>query len=386
MKNFEYWNPTRIVFGKDTIKSLQDLIPVEAKILITYGGGSIKKNGVYDQVKETLTGRSWLEFGGIEPNPTYETLMEAVKLVRKELVTFILAVGGGSVLDGTKFISAAANYMGDDPWDIWKNGAKFENPVPFGSVLTLPATGSEMNSGAVITRKSSLEKLASGHPTLFPQFSILDPETTYSLPQKQLRNGMVDTFMHVMEQYLTYPVNTPLQDRQAEAILKTLVEDHEKMKQSDPADYDARASFMWCATQALNGTLRCGVVTDWATHVIAHELTAFYGLAHAETLAIIYPALIQYKGEQKTEKMRQYVDRIFDLRGLSDEETQLAAVEKTKQFLHTLGMPTQLNDYGINPDEAAQKISQRFAERGWKLGEHQDILAEDVRRIVLAAA
>lgn len=386
MKNFEYWNPTRIVFGKDTIAKLSELIPQDTKILLTYGGGSIKTNGVYDQVKQALQGRDWLEFGGIEPNPTYETIMEAVKIVRAQEVTFLLAVGGGSVLDGTKFISAASHYTGDDPWDIWKDNAEFTNTVPFGAVLTLPATGSEMNSGGVITRKSTLEKLGGGHPSLFPQFSILDPETTYSLPQSQLRNGIVDTFMHVMEQYLTYPVNTPLQDRQAEAILKTLVEEYEAMMQPDPPDYNARASFMWCATQALNGTLNKGVVTDWATHLIAHELTVFYGLAHGETLAIIYPALIQYKQNQKLDRMRQYLERIFEVRGLPDSEIGLAAVEKTKQFLHSLGMPTQLNDYGIDPQEAAQKISQRFAERGWKIGEHQDILPEDVHRIVLAAA
>jgi NADP-dependent alcohol dehydrogenase len=386
MKNFEYWNPTRIVFGKNTIAKLKDLIPQGANILLTYGGGSIKQNGVYEQVIQALQGYQWLEFGGIEPNPTYETLMEAVKIVRAQAVTFLLAVGGGSVLDGTKFISAASHYTGEDPWHIWEKNAEFRNPVPFGAVLTLPATGSEMNSGGVITRKSTLEKLSGGHPSLFPQFSILDPETTYSLPQKQLRNGIVDTFMHVMEQYLTYPVHTPLQDRQAEAILKTLVEDYEAMMQADPPIYDARASFMWCATQALNGTINKGVVTDWATHLIAHELTAFYGLAHAETLAIIYPALIQYKQDQKAVKMRQYLERIFEVRGLPDSEIGLAAVEKTRQFLHRLGMPTQLNDYGIDPQAAAQKISQRFAERGWKIGEHQDILPEDVRRIVLAAA
>lgn len=386
MNNFEFWNPTRIIFGKETIQKAAELIPADKKILVTYGGGSIFKNGVYDQVKAALESRDWQEFGGIEPNPTYETLMKAVEVVRKEGITFMLAVGGGSVLDGTKFISAASNYDGDDPWDIWVKGAKFENPVPFGAVLTLPATGSEMNNGGVITRKSIQEKRGGGHPSLFPQFSILDPETTYSLPDNQLRNGIVDTFVHVLEQYMTYPINTPLQDRQAEAIMRTLVEEYPLMMQKDPAIYDARATFMWCATQALNGTINRGVVTDWATHMIGHEITAFYGLAHGETLAIVYPALLAYKQEQKKEMMKQYAERIFDVKGLSEEATLKAAVDKTVEFFHNIGIKTKLSDYGVDAKEAAEKIAKRFEERGWKVGEHQDIEADDVRKILLAAA
>ncbi len=386
MNNFEFWNPTKIIFGKGTIGNLKELIPTGEKVLVTYGGGSIFKNGVYDQVKQALSGYEWLEFGGIEPNPVYETLMKAVEIVRKEKITFLLAVGGGSVLDGTKFISAASNYEGDDPWDIWVNNAPFKNPVPLASVLTLPATGSEMNNGGVITRKSVTEKRGYGHPTLFPQFSILDPQTTESLPENQLRNGIVDTFIHVMEQYLTYPVNTPLQDRQAEAILRTLVEEWPQIMKTDPVDYDARATFMWCATQALNGTLRCGVVQDWATHMIGHEITAFYGLAHGETLAIVYPSLMKLKQDQKKEKILQYAERVFDIRGLSESDTITAAIDRTEKFFHAIGMQTQLKDYGVSGQEAAKKIGSRFEARGLKVGEHGDIDGAMVRKIVLGAA
>ena len=385
MKNFTYWNPTRIVFGKGTIAQLRDLIPQDEKILMTYGGGSIFKNGVYDQVETALHSMSMLEFGGIEANPTFETLMKAVEIVKKEGITFLLAVGGGSVLDGTKFIAAASRYVGDDPWDILAKGAKVKSAIPFGSVLTLPATGSEMNSGAVISRKSTQEKRDFGSPLTFPVFSILDPSSTFSLPKKQIRNGIVDTFIHTVEQYLTYPVATPLQDRQAEAILKTLVEEADAIL-ADQKDYDAMATFMWCATQALNGVLGCGVIQDWATHIIGHELTAFYGLDHAETLAIVYPALLRYKRTSKSEKLLQFGQRIFDIKGLNRDDQIESAIIATETFFHHIGMPTRLQDYQINAKEAADKIRERFILRDNKIGEHQDILPDDVKAILLAAA
>jgi len=384
MKNFTYWNPTRIIFGEGTIARLRDLIPKDEKLLMTYGGGSIFKNGVYDQVKAATNSISMLEFGGIEANPTYETLMKAVKIVKNEGITFLLAVGGGSVLDGTKFIAAASRYGGDEPWDILTKDARVKSVIPFGCVLTLPATGSEMNSGAVISRKSTQEKRDFGSPLTFPVFSILDPGSTFSLPKKQIRNGIVDSFIHTLEQYLTYPVATPLQDRQAEAILKTLVEEADAIL-TEPKDYNAMATFMWCATQALNGVLGCGVVQDWATHIIGHELTAFYGLDHAETLAIVYPSLLRYKKKSKSEKLLQFGQRIFGINGLNREDQIEAAIVATEAFFHHIGMLTHLKDYHINANEAAEKIRERFVLRGNKIGEHQDILPDDVKAILLAA-
>ena len=385
MNNFQFWNPTRIVFGEGTIAQLKDLVPVHAKVLLLYGGGSIFKNGVYDQVKKALGGRQMLEFGGIEPNPTYETLMKAVEIVRNEKVDFLLSVGGGSVLDGTKFVAAAVPYTGEDPWDILANDAEIKTAIPFGSVLTLPATGSEMNSGAVISRKSTHEKRDFGSPLTFPRFSILDPTTTFSLPARQVRNGIVDTFVHVVEQYMTYPVQTPLQDRQAEAILLTLIENAEDIL-AEPKQYDAMATFMWSATQALNGNIGCGVVQDWATHIIGHEITAFYGLDHAETLAIIYPALLRYKSASKQEKLLQYGERIFGISKGTPAERVDAAIVATEQFFHRIGMPTTLADYKIEAESAAERIAERMAARNNKIGEHADILPQDVRQIVLDAA
>ncbi len=384
MKNFIFKSPTQIVFGRGTIAKLNELINQDEKILLTYGGGSIFKNGVYDQVKTALGDRKVVEFGGIEVNPTYETLMKAVEVARSEQVTFLLAVGGGSVLDGTKFIAAAIPFEGD-PWDLLAKNAPVTSAVPLASVMTLPATGSEMNSGAVISRQTTHEKLSFGDWKLAPQFSILDPETTYSLPKNQVRNGIVDSFIHVMEQYLTYPIATPLQDRQAEAILKTLVEEADAIL-ADPADYDARATYTWCATQALNGNLSCGVVTDWATHVIGHEITAFYGLAHAETLALVYPAMMRYKKDQKREKILQYAQRVFGIYETSGQDVVEQAIRATEEFFHRIGMPTRFSDYGIDAQEAARKIRDRFIERGTKMGEHRDIYPQDAYQILVAAA
>lgn len=382
MKNFTYWNPTKIYFGEGMIAKLSKLIPANAKVLMTYGGGSIFKNGVYDQVKNATENFEMLEFGGIEANPTYETLMKAVAIVKKENINFLLAVGGGSVLDGTKFIAAGSVFTGGDPWDILVSDVKIESAIPFGSVLTLPATGSEMNSGAVISRKSTREKMSFGSPLTFPVFSILDPKTTFSLPKKQIRNGIVDTFIHTVEQYLTYPVATPLQDRQAEAILKTLVAESEAIL-SEPKNYDAMATFMWSATQALNGVLGCGVVEDWATHIIGHEITAFYGLDHAETLAIVYPSLLRYKKDAKAEKLLQYGERIFGITGNKDTERIEAAIVATEEFFHHIGMPTHFSDYDIDPEEAANQIGERLALRKSVIGERQDIYPEDVKKILL---
>ena len=289
MNDFEFQCPTKIIFGKDTIKKLRYEIPQGRKILITYGGGSIRKNGVLKQVKEALEGFEYSEFGGIEPNPKFETLMKAVEIVKNEGYNFLLAVGGGSTLDGTKFIAAASRFEGD-PWDILAKDAPVNDALELADVITLPATGSEMDCGAVISRLSTKEKLSFLSPKVYPKFSIIDPQTTFSLPEKQTVNGIVDTYTHVMEQYATYDVNTPLQDEWALGIIKTLIEEAPKVLRN-PNDYDARANIFWCATCGLNYWISLGAVQDWATHMIGHELTALYGLDHGETLAIILPSL-----------------------------------------------------------------------------------------------
>lgn len=383
ISNFIYYNPTRIVFGSGSIPKLNKLIPKKAKVMLLYGGGSIMKNGVYDQVIAALKKREVVEFGGIEPNPDYDTLMKAVKQVKKKQVDYLLAVGGGSVIDGTKFVSVAAAYQGDDPWEIIVGDGinKVKKAIPLGTVLTLPATGSEMNHNAVISRRSTQEKLSFGSDLVFPQFSILDPETTYSLPQKQIRNGIVDAYVHVLEQYLTYPVGQIVQDRQAEALLLSLIEVSPKALQFPP-DYNARANFMWAATNALNHLINRGVPEDWATHDIGHELTALYGLAHAETLAAVLPWLMWYKRKEKQAKLLQYGYRVFGIKTQKYAERIDRTIEATSAFFHSLGMPTSLTAYDIDPDEAAEKVAERIDNRGWKLGEHHDITGKDVAAIL----
>ncbi len=301
MYNFEYKNPVKIIFGKNTISNVANEVPRDVKILLTYGGGSIKRTGVYNQVKNALKGFEVVEFGGIEVNPHYETCMKAVEVVKKEGIGFLLSVGGGSVLDATKFIAAAILFEDGDPWDILTKNAEVKDALPLGAILTLPATGSEMNGNSVISRISTQEKKAFGSPKVMPQFSILDPECVFTLPDKQVANGIVDAFVHVMEQYLTFDVNSPIQDRFAESILITLIEEGPKVL-DNRKDYEAAANFMWSATMALNGLIGSGVPQDWATHIIGHELTAFHGIDHGRTLAIVYPGMMNLKRKNKKGK------------------------------------------------------------------------------------
>lgn len=380
MYNFEYKNPVKIIFGKGEIKKVGANIPDGAKILLTYGGGSIFKNGVYDQVIDSLKGFNVIEFGGIEPNPHYETLMKAVEIVKNENITFLLSVGGGSVIDGTKFIAAAACFTKGDPWDILLKRAPVVDAIPHGTVLTLPATGSEMNSGAVITRVETTEKLSFMNPLVMPVFSVLDPEVIYSLPEKQIANGIVDSFVHVVEQYLTFPANAPIQDRFAESILKTLVEEGPKVL-ANKTDYDAAANFMWSATMALNGLIGVGVPQDWATHMIGHELTAYHGIDHARTLAIVLPGVMQINREQKREKLLQYGERVWNITTGSDEDRIDQTIQKTVEFFESVGIPTKLPDYGVNTD-TIDKICHRFEKRRFKLGEKANIGPHEIRLIL----
>ncbi len=379
MNNFDYHNPVKILFGEGKIAQLPLEVPKQSKVLITYGGGSIKKNGVYEKVLSALKDFEIQEFGGIEPNPKFETLIKAVELVKREKINFILAVGGGSVIDGTKFIAAAALFNGD-PWNILIKGIKVDKAVAFGTVLTLPATGSEMNSGAVVSRESTKEKYAFGSPVLYPKFSILDPTTTFSLPLNQISNGIVDAFIHVMEQYLTYPSDALIQDKFAESILKTLIEVGPKALQN-PLDYQVRANLMWTCTMALNGLIATGVPTDWATHMIGHELTAFFGLDHGVTLAIIYPALLREMKIEKQAKIIQYGQQVWGINEVTDEKGLDRIIDQTESFFQSLQVKTKLHDYGINKDQV-KPIVDRFHKRGWKLGERQNITPEKVESIL----
>ena len=383
MFNFTFYNPVRLLFGAGQISALSREVPKGAKVLMTYGGGSIKANGVYEQVHKALIDFDVIEFGGIEPNPTYETLMGAVEAVRREQADFLLAVGGGSVLDGTKFIAAAARFEGD-PWTLLTRRMPVKEAMPYGTVLTLPATGSEMNSGAVVSRQSTQEKLAFGSPLLYPKFSIVDPETTYSLPPRQVGNGVVDAFVHVTEQYLTAPSRAPLQDRFAEGILRTLIEDGPRTL-AHPMDYDARCSFVWCATMALNGLIGCGVPQDWATHMIGHELTAYHGLDHARTLAILLPNLLWVQRESKREKLLQYAERVWDLKGGTEAARIEQAIIQTRAFFESLGCPTHLSDYSVGSEHFEDIVIRLEARKMLPMGERKNLDAAKVREVLALA-
>lgn len=380
MDNFSFFNPTKLLFGKGQIAQVAREIPKDAKVLVTYGGGSIRANGVYDQVVHALTGFTWGEFGGIEPNPTFETLSTAVEKIRAEGYTYLLAVGGGSVVDGTKFIAAAVPFAGD-PWDLCARHARVGDALPIGVVLTLPATGSESNSYAVISRRSSHEKLAFGSPLLFPRFAVLDPETTFSLPKRQVSNGIVDAFVHVLEQYLTFPANAPLQDRIAEGILRTLVEVGPRTL-AEPTDYASRASLVWCATLALNGLIGVGVPQDWSTHTIGHELTAFHGLDHAQTLAIVAPSLMFVQRNSKREKLLQFAERVWDIQE-GDVHTRIeGAITRTRAFFEQVGNPTRLSAYGLRGDRFEDLVARLEQRRVLPMGEKKDLDAGRLREIL----
>jgi NADP-dependent alcohol dehydrogenase len=379
MNNFEFQNPTKIIFGKGTIAKLKDNLFKGEKIMMTYGGGSIKKNGVYDQVKKALEGFDVIEFGGIEPNPDFDTLMKAVKICREQGVGFLLAVGGGSVIDGTKFIAAAVEYKGDE-WEILTKKTTAEECLPLASVLTMPATGSEMNSNAVISRRATKEKFDFGSPKVYPVFSILDPEVVYSIPKHQKANGLADSFIHVIEQYLTDDINTPVQDRWAEGVLKTIIETAPKVLVDKP-DYEACANYMWAATCALNFFISPGVNQDWSTHMIGHELTALCGLDHGVTLAIVLPGTMRVMRKEKKAKILMYAKNVFGITQGSDEEIIDKAIEATEKFFQSLGIKTRLSDYNAG-QEVIDEIYNRFEKRGTVLGEHGIVTHDKVKQIL----
>ena len=383
MLNFELYNPTNLIFGKGQIEKLASLAPKKSKILLCYGGGSIFKNGIYQQIKNALEGFDVIEFGGIESNPRFETMMKAVEVVKRENVGFLLAVGGGSVIDGVKFLSAAVKFDAN-PIDILRKRLLIKDIdaiIPFGVVLTIPATGSEMNSGAVITIDETHEKLTFGGSALFPKFSICDPTVIESLPKRQIQNGVVDAYVHVLEQYLTYKHDAFLQDRIGEAVLSTLIEIGPKVVEN-PKDYTLASNLMWCCTMALNGLLNKGVPTDWVTHMIGHELTALYDIDHARTLAVVGPNLYRVMFDTKKEKLAHYGRRVFGLEG-QDDDVAKAAIEKTVAFFIEMGMETKLSNYTEDYQNTSNFITERFEKRGWKaMGERQNVTLDKIREIV----
>lgn len=385
MLNFELINPVKILFGKGEITKIEKLVPKQANVLLLYGKGSIKKNGVYDQVTQALSGHNTIEFGGIPANPEYAILLEALAIIKKENISFILAVGGGSVIDGAKFLSSAALFEGENPWDILAKRIRTDKGMPFGTVLTLPATGSEMNSGSVISRKETGEKLAMGGPGLFPQFSVLDPTVVASIPNRQLANGITDAYTHVLEQYMTYPIGADLQDRFAESIMNSLIETAPKLMDNQ-SDYTIAANFMWCCTMALNGLIQKGVPTDWAIHAMGHELTALHGIDHARTLAIIAPRHYAYFLENKKEKLAQYGERVWNITEGSLEERAKKAIDKTEYFFQSLDIPMRISEYATDYSKTAEKVSSALENRGWTaLGEHKNVTPDAVKAIVEAS-
>lgn len=377
--NFQYANPTRVCFGEGQIAKLPELIPAGSRLLVLYGGGSIKQNGVYDQLTQALAGREWLEFPGIGANPQYDQLMEAVELVKRERIDFLLAVGGGSVVDGSKFVAAAARFEGADPWEILLHKAPVKAALPLGCVLTLPATGSESNPAAVVSRGEA--KLSFMNPLVQPVFAVLDPTTTYSLPPRQVGNGVVDAFVHILEQYLTFPVGGEVQDRLAEGLLQVLV-DNGPRALAEPTNYQVRANLMWAASLALNGLIGRGVPQDWSTHAIGHQLTALHGLDHAQSLAVVLPSLLREQAAQKQEKLAQFAERVWH----SSREDKALRIEeaiiRTEQFFQQMGVGTRLADYGLDARCIPGICSNLKLFGLTALGEQQDIDPDKVARIL----
>ena len=384
MQNFSFHNPTAIHFGTGAIAQLSQRVPSEARVLLLYGGSSAERNGTLAEVRQALQGRLVQEFGGIEPNPSYETLMRAVEQVRSQGLDFLLAVGGGSVIDGAKFVAAAVPYP-QDPWHILETGGtEVKQALPFGSVLTLPATGSEMNAGSVITRRATQAKRVFHSAHVFPRFSILDPAKMDSLPIRQLANGVADAFTHVMEQYLTYPAQAHVQDRMAEALLQTLVDIGPQVLATEH-DAAARASLMWTATLALNGLIGAGVPQDWSTHMIGHELTALHDIDHARTLAVVLPANLKVRRAAKREKLLQYAERVWQLREGAEEARIDTAIQRTEAFFESLGIPTRLSAYALGADAVEPVIKQLEAHGLTALGESRDVTLDISRQILQAA-
>ncbi|MDA7687438.1 iron-containing alcohol dehydrogenase [Pseudomonadales bacterium] len=384
MLNFSFHNPTSIHFGAGQIAKLDKEIPKDANVLVIYGGGSIKKNGIFDQVIEALGTRQWCEFSGIEPNPSYDTVIRSLPVITDNNVDYLLAVGGGSVIDGAKFIAAAAQFDGADPWDIIAKRARITKALPLGVVLTLPATGSESNSNGVVTRHGN--KLPFGSKLLRPQFAVLDPQVTLSLSDRQIGNGIVDAFVHVMEQYLTYNVNGKVQDRFSEGLLLTLIEEGPKaLDSATKDDLEVRANAMWSATLALNGLIGAGVPQDWTAHMIGHELTGLYNIDHARTLSITLPAVMKVRREAKRDKLLQYAERVWHVVDGTEDQRIDTAIELTERFFKQMNVPTRLSDIDLDASHI-DTILEKLQQHGLvALGEQREVTPE-ISRIILETA
>lgn len=381
MLNFSFQNTTRIHFGEDQIKKIATEIPLSARILVVYGGGSIKKNGVYERVVEALAQHTWFEFSGIEPNPSYDTLMKAQSIIQQESIDYILAVGGGSVVDGAKFIAAAALYEGEDPWNILVKQEKVTGAIPLATILTLPATGSESNGNSVITRNG--DKFGFSTPLVRPLFAVLEPSITLSLSDRQISNGVVDAFVHIIEQYLTYSVNGKVQDRFAEGLLKTLIEDGPLALDSERKnDLDIRGNIMWAATMALNGLIGAGVPQDWSTHMIGHELTGEFDIDHARTLSIVLPAVMKVCRSNKREKLLQYAERVWDVTEGNEEERIDEGIRLTEAFFSKMQVPTRLSHVDLGEKDVETLVARLEKHGMLALGEHSDITLEVSRDIL----
>ncbi len=397
MNNFQYYNPVRIVFGEDQIQQLSKLVPTDARVLLTYGGGSAKRTGTLDEVKEALAAsgnRQVFEFGGIEPNPEFVTLLKAADAVNEHNIDFILAVGGGSVIDGSKFVALVSSLDDDDSvdgtvsreqaWNALITGCKkLDSAVDLGAVLTIPATGSEMNSGGVVNYSERQAKLPFGNPLAFPKFSILDPSKTLTLPERQVMNGVADAFVHVMEQYLTYPVNAKVQDAFAESLLKILIDEGRAVKE-DPENMETRKNIMWTATMALNGLIGTGVPQDWTTHMIGHELTSLHAIDHARTLTIVLPSVLRELKDSKKDKLLQYARNVWHIsdEAQGDDAIIESAISRTENFFRELGLPVSLEDAELDQSAIEPIVEQLEAHQMVKLGEHGKNDLQVSRRIL----
>jgi NADP-dependent alcohol dehydrogenase len=385
MRAFQYENPTKIFFGAGQIESLRGAVPKDARVLCVYGRGSARENGVHAQVTAALAEHTVREFWGVSPNPELSDLQPVIELVRSEGIDFIVAVGGGSVIDAAKFVAVAAR-ASIEPWTLLSRGVQVTDAVPVGVVLTLSATGSETNSVMAISNREKRQKLIYSSPRSYPRFAVLDPEVTFSLPERQVQNGIVDAFVHVLEQYLTFPVGAHLQDRLAESILSTLYEQG-PVALREPQSYEARANLMWCATLALNGLIGLGVPQDWTTHHIGHELTALFGLEHARSLAVALPAVLQARRDAKAAKLLQLGERVFGVNAAagSDKERIDETLSRLTGFLHAMGMSTRLADYGVSAEALDQVAVNLKASRRLRMGERLDITPEQAKAFLLAA-
>lgn len=353
MFNFDYFNPTKILFGRDRLSELDVEIPIDSRIILVYGQGSAVRSGLIDRIRDILGDRIVGEFYGIEANPRFNTLMEGVDRIAACGADFLLAVGGGSVMDGTKFMALASQYEGDDLLSFLKSyrlGSCVDKALPLGVVCTLPATGSEMNCGGVISYEDG--KFYFSSPLVYPKFSFLDPTLTFTLPREQVANGIVDAFVHILEGYVTKNVEARFQDRACEGLLRTLIEIGKK-SMDNPDDYDARANLVWCSTMALNGMLSVGTPEDWRGHMLGHQLTASFGFDHGKSLAVVMPALWSVARDEKRAKILQFGERVFDIVGdVSNEEATVdRIIDRLREFFESLEVKTRFSDYGMGQEE-----------------------------------